>query len=216
LGKLLPLTLLSAGLLLTLGGLLLTRSREFVDAEEKRSLFFLESCVTAYEEARSLLADGNNDRAIWIGAARALKHAKILSEKVSIDAHRRVLELHRLKYRGFFQVALSERPPAFFYGAEDATLPLAEAAAASSAPTDRRGRTMTSTVKRLDEKSLYAVWEAAQWPSDYQELLDGGFSEKEQGSLLVLFPGLQEYLEHIGLYHSASGQLFPRDKAKNR
>jgi hypothetical protein len=41
-----------AGLLLTLGGLLLTKAHEAAEAEEKRSLFFLESC----KEARTLLA----------------------------------------------------------------------------------------------------------------------------------------------------------------
>lgn len=216
LGKALSLTsLVPAALLLTLGGLLLTKSRELVDAEEKRSLFYLDSCVLAYEEARSLLSDGNNDRATWIEAARALRHAKVLSENVSIDAHRRVLELHQLKYRGFFQVALAERSAAFFYGAKDGSTPIADAAAASSAPIERAGRTVTSTLKRLDERSLHAVWEAAQWPSDYQDPLDVKFSEKEQGSLLVLYPGLHEYIGHVETFHSASGKLFRRDKDEN-
>jgi hypothetical protein len=78
-----------AGLLLTLGGLLLTKSREAIDADEKRSLFYLESCHTAYEEARNLLQGGNNDRATWIAAARALKHAKELATEIGTDAHRR-------------------------------------------------------------------------------------------------------------------------------
>ena len=55
--------LVPAGLLLTLGGLFLTKSKEAADAEERRSLFYLESCTEAYEAARSLLADENNDRA---------------------------------------------------------------------------------------------------------------------------------------------------------
>lgn len=97
-----------AGLLLTLGGLLLAKSHESADAEEKRSNFYLDSCVMAYEQARNLLADGNNDRATWIASARALRHAQRLSTEVSIDAHRRVLDLHRLKYRADFSAGFSE------------------------------------------------------------------------------------------------------------
>ena len=210
LGNLVP-----AALMLTLGTLLLTKSRESEDVEEKRSLFFLESCVKGYDEAKTLLADGNNDRATWIGAARALKLAQILAEKVSLDAHRHVLELHRLKYRGFFQLLLTEKTATFFYGTNDVSAPIDEAAAASSAPRERRGRTNTSTVNRLDEKSLHAVWEAAKWPTDYQDPLDADFSEEEQGALLVLFPGLYEYLGHLKRYHTASGKLLPRDNNEN-
>ena len=71
-------SLIPNALLLALGGLLLSRARELEDAQEKRSLFYLESCVRAYEEAWNLLCDGNNDRGTWIAAARALKHAQNL------------------------------------------------------------------------------------------------------------------------------------------
>jgi hypothetical protein len=168
----------------------------------------------AYEEARSLLADGNNDRATWIASARALKHAQKLSAEVSVDAHRRVLDLYRLKYRGFFGGILWDKSAAFFYGAHDPAAPTDEAAAASSAPGARAGRTTTSTAKELADASLHAVWEAAQWPSDYQDPLAGaGFSDKDQGPLMLFAPGLHEYLEHKKRYHSASGKLWPRNSA---
>jgi len=204
-------SVLPAALLVTLGGLLLTKSREAADADEKRSLFYLESCITAYEEARNLLEDGNNDRATWIAAARALKHAQELSKEVSGEAHLRVLELHRLKYRRFFHEILWAKPAAFFYGAQNTSITVAEAAAASTAPEERAGRTVISTVKELSEKSLRVVWEAAQWPTGYQDPLDGGFSEDQKGSMLVLFPGLHEYLEHTQRYASAGGKLYPRN-----
>lgn len=196
-----------------MGGLLLTKSRETADAEEKRSFFYLESCIRAYEEARNLLTDGNNDRATWIAAARALKHAQKLSTEVRADPHRRVLELHQLKYRGFFAGILMAGSAAFFYGAHDDSAPIDEAAAAASAPEERGGLIVTSTVKELCEASLQAVWEAAQWPNDYQDPLDGGgFSKKDEGPLMLFAPGLHRYLEHRRRHNSASGKLWPRDK----
>lgn len=200
-----------AGLLLTLGGLLLTKAHEAAEAEEKRSLFFLESCSMAYEEARTLLADGNSDRATWIAAARAPKHAEALSGSVSADPHRKVLELPQLKYRRWFNEILRTCSPAFFYGCRDASVPLDEAAAASSAPEKRGGLTMTSTLKAISEESLYAIWQAAQWPSDYQDPIIGSvFSSNDEGSLMLFFPGLHRYLEHRRQFDSASGKLWPK------
>lgn len=207
---------LPAGVLVALGTQLLTQGKNFSDVREKRSLFFLESCVKAYEEARNLLQDGNNERVKWIAAGRALVHAKELAANVSEDAHRRVLELHKLKYRGFFHGVLADKPAAFFFGAKDTSVPTDKAAELSTAGEDRGGRPVTSTVNELSDKSLRAVWEAAQWPVDYQDPLDRGFSDEEQAKLIVLFPGLHELLEHKKNWHSASGKLFPREPSNAR
>ncbi len=200
-----------AGVLIALGGPLLTQSRTAKDASEKRSQFYLESCVAAYDQARELLQDENNDRATWIASGRALVHAKELAANVTEDSHQRVLELQRLKYRGFFHDLLSDRPAAFFYGV-DPSLDLTTAAAASSAGEDRAGRAVTSTVRQLSPESLYAVWEAAQWPEQYSDPLTRDFSPQERGRLIVLFPGLHEYLDHLEHWASASGRLFSRSE----
>ncbi len=213
LSKALSLTsVVPVGVLLTLGGILLAKAREVADTEEKRSRFYLDSCVVAYEEARILLADENSDRATWIAAARALRHAQMLSNRVSVDAHLRVLELHQLKYRRFFHDNLQARPAAFFYGVHDASASIDAAAAASTAPEESVGATVSSTVKALSEESLHAVWEAAQFPTGYRDPLDIGFSQEEQGRLLVPYPGLHEYLEHSQQQASGSGRLFRRDQ----
>jgi len=203
---------LPAGVLVALGAQLLTQGKNFSDVIEKRSLFFLESCVKAYEEARNLLQDGNNERVRWIAAGRALVHAKELGANVTEGAHLRVLELHKLKYRGFFHGALEDKPAAFFFGARDASITTDQAAELSTAREERDGRTVAST-NELSDKSLRAVWEAAQWPVDYQDPLDRGFSNEEQAKLTVLFPGLHEFLEHKKRWYSASGKLSPRESS---
>jgi hypothetical protein len=207
---------LPAGVLVALGAQLLTQGKNFSDVSEKRSLFFLESSVKAYEEARNLLQDGNNERIKWIAAGRALVHAKKLAANVTEDAHLRVLELHKLNYRGFFHGALADKPAAFFFGAKYTSIPTDQAAELSTAEEERRGRPITSSLNELSDKSLRAVWEAAQWPVDYQDPLDHGFSDEELAKLTVLFPGLHEFLEHKKSWHSASGKLFPRKPSNAR
>jgi hypothetical protein len=202
---------LSAGILVALGAQLFSQGKNMRDTSERRSLFYLESCVTAYEEASKILQDGNNERVKWIGAGRALGHAKELATMVTEDTHLRVLELHRLKYRNIFNDAISEKTPAFFYGVQDSSMATDEAAKLSTAREERGGRTVTSTLEELSDKSLYAVWEAAQWPTDYQDPLDRGFTEEEKGRLIVLFPGLHEYLAHKECFVSASGKLLPKN-----
>lgn len=199
---------LPAGVLVALGAQLLMQGKNFSDISEKRSLFFLESCVKAYEEACKLLQDGNNERVKWIAAGRALVHAKELASNVSEDPHRRVLELHKLKYRSFFHSVIAEKTASFFYGAKDTSISTDQAAELSTAGEERGGHMVTSTLNELSDRSIRAVWEAAQWPVDYEEPLDSGFSDEEQAKLFVLFLGLHEFLEHKQCWHSASGKIF--------
>lgn len=182
------------------------RRRE--DKLEARSQFYLDASVKGYEEARKLLADGNNDRVTWIQAARALKHAQALSKGIVTDHHQRLLELHRIDYRVFFHQAL-EQPAAFFFGAKDASVSTDAAAAESTAPEMRFGRHIASTGQELSPKSLYAIWEAAQWRQDFKDPLDDEFSDANTGQLFVLFPGLHEFLEHRKMWNSAAGKLYP-------
>ncbi len=198
-----------AGVFIALGWHLLTQACGVKESAEKQSHFYLDSCVKAFEEAQKLLLDGKNDRVTWIAAGRALVHAKELSSRITVNEHLRVLELHKLKYRWCFHDAL-EKQASFFYGVRDTSVPLNKAAKASTASEESEGRVITSTLKELSEKSIYAVWEAAQWPKDYKDPLDRVFSPEERTRLLVLFPGLNEYLEHKERYHSASGRLCPK------
>jgi len=199
-----------AGVLIALAGHLFSQARAAKESVEKRSHFYLDSCVKAYDDARSLLQDGNNDRATWIAAGRALMHAKHLAASVTVDAHLRVLELERLKYRGFFNEVLESKPAAFFYGVAGTYASLDDAGAASSVGEERGGRTLVSAARQLSDKALYAVWEAAQWPQHYKDPLDRGFSSEERAGLHLLFPGLHEFLEHKERWNSAGGKLFPR------
>ena len=172
----------AAGVLLSLAGHLFTQGRASRDLAEKESKFYLDSAVLALEEARKLLEDGNNNRTTWIAAARSLMHAHDLADMISIDAHRKVLELHKLKYRSSFRNAITNKPAAFYYGAEDPTVSLDKAAEDSTArTTSAGGRPVTSTLTSLPEAALYAVWKACQWPADYQDHASWPISGRRAG-----------------------------------
>ncbi len=197
--------LLPAVILVAIGTQLFVQAKNIGDTNEKRSLFYLESCVLAYKEANDLLRDGNNNRVKWIAAGRALEHATTLATGVKENAHCHVLELHQLKYRLIFHDAIDNKTASFFYGAPDPLIHVDEAAKWSTA---REGQTY-STIKYLNERSIRAVWKAAQWPTDYQDPLeDQKFSEEERENFVDRFSGLYEYLNHKADYDSASGKLY--------
>jgi hypothetical protein len=154
--------------------------------------------------------------AAFQGAGRALVHAKELGEKITEPSHKQVLELHRVKYRRLFDGALRDKSAVFFFGAEDLNAAIAVAAAQSTARETIAGRTVTSTVRELSDKSIRAVWEAAQWPKEYEDPLGKGFSPDEIERLVVFYPGLYEFFEHKRQWHSASGRLYPTDSREAR
>ena len=198
-----------SGVLLALAGHLFTQAKNRQDIEEKRSQFNLDGMRLAFSHAKSLLEDGNNSRATWIEAARAIAHGLELARGVTGESHQRVLEVERLKYRGIFHQALASRQAAFFYGVPPIYATLDEAAAASTAPRDVAGRHVTSANDELDEPSIRMVWAAAQWPANYEEPMGTGFSAEEESKLMLLQPKLHAFIQHKRRWCSASGRLFP-------
>jgi len=180
------------------------------EVQERRSLFNLDAAIDATEQARLLLTDSNNDRRTWIEAARLLGHAKVLGEGVSVDCHQRVLEATRMKYRRFFSQLLEEKSGAYFYGV-DASLNLGDAACAATSAVENRGISRGQH-RQLDEASIYKVWEAAQWPKEFNDPVGQKFSHDDLDRLSFNKQGLREYLLHIKEYNSIRGLLTPKRK----
>jgi hypothetical protein len=202
-----------AGVLIALSGAFLAQARDLADTRQKTSAFYLESTIKAFQKAKELLEDGNNDRATWIATGRALEHAKQLSAGVTVRAHLYVLELISLRYRRFFGQHLQSKPATFFYGTSQfEDLDVSEAAKLSS----KGDGELISAGRMLSEKSIHAVWEAAQWPENYKDPLGRKFTKAEMGKLVVLYDGLHEFLEHEDDFASAGGKLFPRKGYEKR
>jgi len=186
-----------------------SQEKERVDeVDERRSLFNLNAAIDAYDQARQLLEDGNNDRRTWIEAARLLGHAKVLGEGVTVDCHLRVLERNKLRYRTYFASILDGKTAAFFYGVDTPSLDADAAALESTRPMGVDGQRGAPETRYLAEASIYKVWEAAQWPDDFDDPLGQTFSDEEKDSMHYGDQqGLYLFLEHRNTYHVIGTRL---------
>jgi hypothetical protein len=182
-----------------------------IEVEERRSLFNLNASIDATERARLLLENHNNHRRTWIEAGRLLGHAKSFGDDVTLESHRKLLEINRLKYRNFFSSLIEEKPASFFYGIYlDDEGSLNDYMRASSAGEQLpNGRTLVGNTRELPEVSLYRVWEASQWPEKFDDPLGQKFTDKERQRLAFDSEGMLEYLNHRDAYHASIRQNSP-------
>lgn len=168
----------------------------------EKSSFHLAETIKAYEEAISMLSNGNNDRIIWIAAAKILARGKKISSQIVHKTHKEVFEVRLEMYRIHIGNILGYRNPritgSFFYGAEDPTVPINEAEGASNAEQEYEGWT-ANIPRRIDESALYCIWKEAQFPEDYSDPLGGRFSNEEiqRGITRTMFPGMSQFLRHM-------------------
>jgi len=210
-----------AGILLTLylqkKDMAIQAAKDDEEVAERRSLFNLDASIQAYSQALGLLRDGNNHRATWIRAARILKHGKVLASAVTVDAHKRALDLRLLDVRSEFRDILEHKPAEFFYGVDPRyyELGLDRVAALASLPSGNEPGEAPTAARWLDEKSVYAVLEASQWPDDYQDpLRDDLPGEMDIEEKTFFAQGLAKYIEHRQLWHSVAGALHPRTETR--
>lgn len=188
------------------------------EVAERRSLFNLEASIDAHSKALGLLADGNNDRATWIRAARILRHGQFLADAVTVAEHKLALELRLLDYRSGFRSVLEHKPAEFYYGIDPKFygVGLDRIARMSSEPNaNEPGHAITAT-RWLAEQSILAVLEASQWPKDYQDPLDVDVPSAPEIEKMTFFaPGLGRYIQHKRQWHSHAGQLRPRHQVND-
>lgn len=202
-----------AGIAATIGGAVLAHDYKQSDKKERLSRFHLDSWLDAYEKASNLLGDGNSDRPKWVHAGRVLMLAKDLEQKITEESHRGALEVHRLKYRYFFSEVL-DKPAIHFYGPSilfmEKTSKLGrEEMLDKAGEQDWEVRVRLGDpyeqyepdVDPLPEEALYAVWQAARWPDDERDPLDGLKFSREDPLMSLLFPNLAKYLLHQRLTH---------------
>jgi hypothetical protein len=181
------------------------------EVQEKRSLFNLNASIDAENQAYELLRDGNNLRRTWVEASRLLAHSSALGDGVTVEEHRRVLEVSKTRFRPRFAQIL-DQPPAFFYGVDPRrSSTLDDAARRSTFRTFRiDGEMIDEEIKEIDEKTMYQVWKASEWPESYIDVIGKTFSQKDKFGLSFMAEGALAYLEHIEKWSSFNGELSPR------
>lgn len=170
---------------------------------QAQSAFYLESWKDGVERAHALLIDGNNNRVIWLTAARILVRCEKIEVSITEPHHRVILERFKDEWRLRFSRVLGYENPkvtaSFFYGATPET------------PTDQAAilsRADSMALPALAEASIRVVWEFAKFPHSYEDLIRGiEFTVEEKGRLWMTLPDLCEWLAHIDRYTSDGRRL---------
>ncbi|TVP62909.1 MAG: hypothetical protein EA343_09430 [Nodularia sp. (in: Bacteria)] len=200
-----------AGTFAALFGVFLNESSKIADKQTQRSKFFLEQSIAGFEHTVNLLNDRNNDRIKWISAARILQQSLKLSRRITENEHKSILQIQMDQYRHQLWEILNpdnERiTSTFFYGVNDSSLDIQEAAKQSSLPTDGEPKDRLSSVHSLSEKSLFEIWSFMEFSENYADPLHNTFCQDKIESLRLQHPPLYEYLKHKQKYHSAAGKL---------
>lgn len=200
------------GFFIAAGSLLWQVAASLSDRKERRSEVSLREATEGFDEVIRTLKHSGNEREGWIAAACAVQFAETVADKVKVQHHKAALELARLRFRREVADELGYDNPqltaAFFYGANEVTMNVDEAARHSTAQEGGK-----PSLKDIPEGALYVLWSAAQYPDDYNDSLAGDrFPEQivESSTMRIMWPGLNQYLRHKRRYRSIGGQLRER------
>jgi len=202
------------------------------ELEERRSRFFLGQASAGLEEVYNLLKDQNNDRLIWLRAARVLLHSINLSKQISATDFKEAYRLVEEKIRHKLYLALSiydgetkERkalPPQFFYGLIDWQIErsLDEAAKLASQKIKAQNVTIDKVLHRsatlpLSKASVVAIYDFLDYPKEYKDPLqsvpvwsDHWDSGPNIG--LGMDQGARRFVYHK-LHHAIDGKLYKNE-----
>jgi hypothetical protein len=184
----LPSAVVSIGALIAL--LTYRRERKKWEHEKARtrSEFFFRQAAAGLDEVLSLLKDQNNDRVIWVRAARSLLQARALATKVELPEYQNAYRLHEHKVRNDLYLALSiydaatgrrqPLPPQFFYGVKDWTVqrPLDDVAVQASTQPEAYNVDINSVPPQphllpLAAKTVVAIFDFLDYPKEYDDPL---------------------------------------------
>lgn len=190
----------------------------FDQKRDTQSENYLKETINQFENVVELITD-NNDRVKWVTASRILASINLFSDKIEKKEHREIFEVQKLKYKTIISDILedSNKTGAFFYGSDDWTENIDEAAKKSTIPEkDQKAQGLISTLKGIAEVSLKTIWEFTLFPDNYEDpLKNEGFSEDEINcKVQSRFPGLFNYLKHKRKYYAINGELKERTNKK--
>lgn len=223
-------TVAATGVVIAVMAFIRDRSKIARDRADARSKIMYEQCKQGLESVLHLLQDGNNDRIIWIRAARTLLSVKELSRAISSDDYRLAYELAEDDHRARLYEILSYRreneperhalPPAFFFGLKnwrDEKASLDDLAIKTSGSVFVHAVSESSNVPErvalnLDCHSVKVIMGFLDYRVDYIDLLDKIDWENLDGWTDSRGPkqGAYRYLNHKKRKTALNGKLFDR------
>lgn len=200
--------------------------------KQSKSESFFRQASQELDQAINLLRDRNNDRIIWIRAARSLLQAQKISEKIELEEVQLEYRLYEQRVRNDLYLVLAydqktgQREilqPQFFYGVPDwkAGKSLDEVAVETSHRMEAHRVEIDKVppqphLNLLSEESVVAIFDFLEYPKDYEDLLqnvqvwstgwDMVFGEKM---------GAARYIHHRQTKYTIDGKLYDRNPNEN-
>jgi uncharacterized protein (DUF1778 family) len=231
--KYLPSFVVSSAAFVALLTYLREKKRIGRELEERRSRFFLEQSSAGLEEVFNLLKDQNNDRLIWLRAARVLLHSISLSKQISATEFTEAYRLAEEKIRHNLYKALSlynektkERqalPPQFFYGLIDWQTErlLDEAAKLASQQITAQDVIIDKVLQRsttlpLSKASVVAIYDFLEYPKEYKDPLHSVAVWRDHWDFgpnigLGIDQGARRFVYHKLRHHAIDGKLYKNE-----
>jgi len=158
----------------------------------KNSKFYLDNLVDGLEVVYNLLKDGNNNRVIWIEAARTLENTLNLRKKVTEPSHQEILEIRLMKYRHLFYKLFTtgenhdSLPTSFFSGIKEWKSTTDITKAMKQATSEIEAQVITEfavpespSLLYLTPSSIMSIYNFIKFPDTYEDPLDKFPSLKE-------------------------------------
>jgi hypothetical protein len=226
--KFLPPPVLSSAALIAI--LAYWREHNKADLENKRSKseFFLTRASDGLTAVYELLKDRNNDRIIWIRAARTLLEAKKLSEEIELEAYQRAYHLYEQQIRNDLYLVLrtydhnvnsfQPLPPQFFFGTP--RWASGESLDELARETSQKFEVHNVSIDKiplepplgpLSEESVCAIFDFLDYPKDFKDPLKE--VQLWSGDWHVFGPrvGAARYIHHRQTKYAVGGKLFDRN-----
>ena len=226
--KFLPPLVLSAASLIAI--LAYWREHNKTDLENKRSRseFFLRRASDGLTAVYDLLKDQNNDRVIWIRAARTLLEARKLSEEIELEEYQRAYHIKEQQVRNDLYLALrvydsktdsfQPLPPQFFFGGKNWKTDersLDELAIEASPPMEAYRASINEVLPEpplgpLSEESVCAIFDFLEYPEDLKDPLKEVKLWSGDWHVFGTRVGAARYIYHRRTSYVVGGELFDR------
>lgn len=225
--KYLPSIVLSAAALIAI--LTYWREHKKIDIENKRSIseFFLKRASDGLTAVYDLLKDKNNDRVIWIRAARTLLEAKKLSEEIELEEYLRAYCIHEQQVRNDLYLVLrtydhnlnnyQPLPPQFFFGTP--RWEVGESLDDLARETSQKIEAHTASIDKiipepplgpLSEESVCAIYDFLDYPEDFKDPLKEVKLWSGSWHVFGSKVGAARYIHHRQTKYAVGGKLFDR------
>lgn len=230
---LLPGIAVSAGVLIA--ALTFIRERGKTEMERRRhvSEVLLAQATAGFQTVIELLSDQNNDRVVWVRAARTLLQATKLGREIDSKEYKVAYELQEERTRNELYKLLTlpdpktkgrqPLPPQFFYGIEDwrTCKTLDDAAIRASQEVIAYSVTIDSVppqphLRPLAARSVVAVFNFIEYPKNYDDpLKEVSDWDENWDQSHDIDQGARRYIAHKKQKTAVGGKLYDRTQTNS-